>query len=450
MGFLSKIWNSDNDRRMNTVKKNVALTMLLKGASILASFLLVPITIDYLNDVRYGIWLTLSSVLSCIIYFDIGLGNGLKNKLTDAIARNDKKSALIYVSTTYALIGCIALLFILLLFFCGEIFDYARLLNVPDEYRGEVKSVVLIAGLFFGLNFVLRLICTILHAFQRVAMSDLLNSLGNVISLIFIFILTKIDSDPTLLWVSIIFSLTPALVFLFGSIYLFMFPYKDLRPRWSQIDFSYSKSLLGLGAKFFFIQLSCVIIFQFSPVLINTIFGAKEVTSYSIANKYFNMVIMLFQIVLAPLWVAYSDAYARGDMEWIKRTTRKNLKFGALLAVGIGVMVAVSPIFYYLWIQDKVEVPFSVTVACAVYALVYVWYNIFITVINGIGTVKLQMYYTFFSTAVSIPLAVGLAHLWGVSGVVWGLTFALLPHVILAPLQYYKLVYTDAQGIWRK
>lgn len=44
--------------------------------SIIISLLLVPVTLNYLNSYEYGVWLTLSSILVWINYFDIGLGNG--------------------------------------------------------------------------------------------------------------------------------------------------------------------------------------------------------------------------------------------------------------------------------------------------------------------------------------------------------------------------------------
>lgn len=75
--------------------------MIFKGGTILISLILVPMTLSYLNPYEYGIWLTLSSTLAWIYTFDIGLGNGLRNKLTEALALNDLKLARIYVSTSF-------------------------------------------------------------------------------------------------------------------------------------------------------------------------------------------------------------------------------------------------------------------------------------------------------------------------------------------------------------
>lgn len=74
------------DKRNSKAIKNVLFSFFLKGGSILTSLLIVPMTLSYLNSYEYGVWLTLSSILSWIYILDIGLGNGLRNKLTEALA----------------------------------------------------------------------------------------------------------------------------------------------------------------------------------------------------------------------------------------------------------------------------------------------------------------------------------------------------------------------------
>lgn len=96
------------NKRTVLLKKNVIASFVLNGGSILISFVLVPMTLGYLNEYEYGVWLTLNSILSWIYIFDIGLGNGLRNRLTEALARNDFKSAKIYVSTSFFCMSIIA------------------------------------------------------------------------------------------------------------------------------------------------------------------------------------------------------------------------------------------------------------------------------------------------------------------------------------------------------
>ena len=85
-------------------KKNIIASLLVKMLSIIISLLLVPVTLNYLNSYEYGVWLTLSSILVWINYFDIGLGNGLRNRLTEALAIGDYEKGRIYISTTFAIL----------------------------------------------------------------------------------------------------------------------------------------------------------------------------------------------------------------------------------------------------------------------------------------------------------------------------------------------------------
>ena len=81
------------DARGEKVQKNILVIILLQGISVLTSFLLVPLTIDYVSASEYGIWLTISSIVGWFSLVDIGMGSGLKNKLTEALDKNDTNLA---------------------------------------------------------------------------------------------------------------------------------------------------------------------------------------------------------------------------------------------------------------------------------------------------------------------------------------------------------------------
>jgi hypothetical protein len=53
---------------------------------------------------KYGSWLTLRSIILWFAFFDIGLGNGLRNKFTEAKAPGNLERTRIYISTAYGLL----------------------------------------------------------------------------------------------------------------------------------------------------------------------------------------------------------------------------------------------------------------------------------------------------------------------------------------------------------
>src|SRR3954447_21221750 len=98
--YLSGFVNKGHQRSVKA-KKNIVTSFLIKGVSIAISFLLVPMTIHYVNASQYGIWLALSSIITWMSFFDIGFTQGLRNKFGEAKAQGNVQLARIYISTTY-------------------------------------------------------------------------------------------------------------------------------------------------------------------------------------------------------------------------------------------------------------------------------------------------------------------------------------------------------------
>ena len=94
-------------QRSVKAKRNILASIFIKGISIAINLVLVPLTIDYVNPSRYGIWLTLSSIIGWFSFFDIGLTQGLRNKFAEAKTKGDDAIAQVYVSTTYAILAII-------------------------------------------------------------------------------------------------------------------------------------------------------------------------------------------------------------------------------------------------------------------------------------------------------------------------------------------------------
>jgi len=116
MSFIKSKFNeilglvTKGHERSVKAKKNILASFVIKGLGIAISLVLVPLTINYINPSRYGIWLTLSSIVGWFSFFDIGFGNGLRNKLAEAKAKGEEELAKIYVSTTYAILSIIIVL----------------------------------------------------------------------------------------------------------------------------------------------------------------------------------------------------------------------------------------------------------------------------------------------------------------------------------------------------
>ena len=446
--FIINQFTKGHERSVKA-KRNILYSFLIKGFSIGISLLLVPLTIHYLNPTRYGIWLTLSSIIGWFGFFDIGFGNGLRNKFAEAIAKGEHQLARTYVSTTYGILSII-IGTILVIFLCLNPFlSWSKILNAPPEMTSELGILALIVFVFFCIQFVLQLITTILTAKQEPAKASFFNLLGNILSLIIIFILTK-TTKGNLIYLGTALGLTPVIVLAASNIWYYRTKYRIYAPSLKYVKFSLAKDLMTLGLKFFIIQIASVAIYQTSNIIIAHLFGPAQVTPYNIAYKYFGMIYMGFAIIIVPFWSAFTEAWVKKDLSWIKNTVKRLMQLWGLVGIVILVMLIFSNSIYKLWVGKEIKVSLSISIVMAAYVLINSWNAIFSHFLNGVGKIKIQLYSAAFAALANIPLGIFLGKHLGIYGVILATAILASASSIWSPIQYFKLINNTATGIWNK
>jgi len=446
--FLNSVINKGHHRSVKA-KKNILASFLIKGANIAISLILVPLTIHYVNPTQYGIWLTLSSIIGWFAFFDIGFGNGLRNKFAEAIAKDDHSLARIYLSTTYAILSII-IVCLLVLFLCINPFlNWSTILNTPTSMAEELSVLALLVFVFFCLQFILQLITTIITANQQPAKASFFNFLGSLFSLTVIFILTKTTSG-SLIYLALSLGFTPVLVLTASSLWFYTHGYKKYAPSIKFVKFSYARQLMGLGMKFFVIQIATVVLYETSNLIIARLWNPAQVTSYNVAYKYFGIIPMAMGIVMTPFWSAFTEAWVKKDMQWIKTTMKRlQLLWLTITVISLG-MLALSQVAYTFWVGKDIIIPFSISIAMASYVIVNAWNGIYSQFLNGTGKIKIQLYTALGGTLINIPLAIFLGRSLGIYGVVLSTTIISMVSAFISPIQYNKIINNKAHGVWGK
>lgn len=438
-------------RRTKNITKHVFLSFFYKGGSILASFLMVPLAMNYLNNENYGVWLTLSSFIALFTFFDIGLGHGLRNKFAESKAKGELYLAKAYVSSAYFAIGILSLILIIAFIFVNFYIDWAKVFNTNIFLKKELNILMPIVFVFFCLQLVLKLITTIYTADQRPSVQGKITFINQAGSLLFIWIITK-TVDSSLLIFGIIISILPVLVLLIFNFYAFSKRYNNYRPTISLFKKKYLKTILSLGGSFFIIQISWVIINSTDNLIISQLFSPKEVVPYNIAFKLFSSSTMLFTIIATPYWSSFTEAYVKKDYEWIKKSMT-NLKKISILFFGFSIfLLFFSNFLYKIWVGEKMIISIRLSALMGVYSSLIIYLTPLNYFINGVGKIKLQLYQTLIMAILNIPLSYFLAKTcgFGLNGIIMGTILCIIPGIILSSIQYYKIINQDAVGIWNK
>jgi O-antigen/teichoic acid export membrane protein len=448
---LTKIKNQFFGGHARTAKanKNIIYSFLIKGLSIGCQFALVPLTLHYLDNSRYGIWLTMSSIVGWFSFFDVGIGNGLRNKLSEALAKGDRHLAKVYVSTSYACVAAIFLTLMILFWIVSPFLNWASILNNPQYLAPELGRMMLVVFSFFCLQFILNLIGNILFAHQEPALTNLIMPLGNVVSLIVIYILT-LTTHGSLFWVAVVFSAAPVLVLLIFNVLFLGWKFRDIAPGIRYIQFRHSKELFGLGFQFFIIQIAFIVMYSTANILLIRWFTNDTVTVYNIAYKYFTIALLINGIITATYWSAFTDAYIRHEFDWVRNTVRRMEKVTWLLMAMVVLQTVLAGPVIGLWVHHAVRVPLDIQITMCIYtmiSLIAAPQHIFL---NGTGKIRLQLYTAIYTIVLDIPFAwlfCKVLH-WGPKGVILAMICTSLPVTILYRTQYNKIMSGKASGIW--
>ena len=175
------------DGRSKMLKSNILYSAILKVIGLITSLLVVTITLNYLNSELYGVWLTITSILYWFSFFDIGLGNGMRNYLTEAVSKGNYKEAQSYLSTTIIALTMIASIIAIVGFILLKLLNLNSVFNTNTISNTELQNVLFVAIGFTLILFVLKNIGYVFVALQKYALWDFINTLGNIIGLLIIF-----------------------------------------------------------------------------------------------------------------------------------------------------------------------------------------------------------------------------------------------------------------------
>lgn len=435
--------------RSKVAIKNILLSGFVKGLNIAVSFLTVPLSLKYLSQEVYGVWLTIYSIMTWLMYFDGGLGSGLRNRFAEAKAKNEDHKIQSYISTSYFILLCTILILIPLFFILNIWFDWASFLNINGKEANGFNDTIFIIFVIFCFQFVFRLVDNILIADQKSGESDLLNMIGSL-SALFVFYLVSRITNGSLLLVGVIFCGVPLVINLLYTIYIFINRYKLYMPSYKFVEIKYYKELMSIGSKFFIIQICSLITLGSTNVIITKVLGAADVVIYNISFKYFSFMLLAFGVLTSSLYSSFNDAFNRGDLIWIKNIVNKIKLVSSIFLIGILIMLIFASNIYDLWLGPAIKVSTSMNILMAIYYGITIWVSVYATFVSAVSKIKIAYYVSIINSIIYIPLSIILANFMGIEGIITAQILLIVSGLYWLPMQYKKLINNEAIGFWNK
>jgi len=438
------------NERSQKIYKNIILSVFVKGGSVVVGLLIVPITINYIDPLQYGIWLTISSVVSWMSFFDVGMANGLRNRLSQALAMGEIEESRAYISTTYLALTCIAIILFVVYLLLSPYIDWRLFLNIPPSVGDNIQLLMLLVVGAFCFQLVVQIINAVLTAYHEPAMAGFIIFLGQLLSLLVIFALTRtISGTLTLLTVTML--VVPIMVLLSASFILYRTKLLRIAPKFIKANLSYAKDIMSLGGTFFFIQIGALILLYTNNIIISKVIGPQSVTEFNVAYRLYGVVTMLFVIIVNPYWSAFTDAYAKGDFTWMGENLRKLRVVWVLLSVIVVPIVYFSSDFlFHAWLGNSVHISKPLSFTMALYAIGHSILTLNSYLLNGLGKLRIQLILYCLACTMNIPLSIMLARIYGTPGVAASSVIIFFFIGIIMWIQNSRIVEQRAKGRWNQ
>lgn len=416
---------NDGQRRIARVVQAVLSGLAGRFVGVVVSFVSVPLTITYLGAERYGMWVTISSLLAWLQLADLGLANSLTNAIAEANGEDRPDLARRSIATAFAVMTGIALFLGAIVAIVYPFINWAALFNVhtPAAQAEAGPTIIIGAAVFLG-SFPLSLVGRIYTAYQEGSIANYWAAAANALSLISVVLVTQLHGNLVVLVFA--FSGTQLLVSGVSVIWLFTWHKPELRLQWRDVRLASSKKLLKTGWMFFVVQIAWLLIFQTDNLIIAHFAGADQVTPYSITYRLFGYTTLLPTLVFTNLWPAYTEAMTRKDVNWVQRTFRSNMQFSVLVTLGSCVpLVIFGSTIIRLWTRSADAVPpFDLIAWMAVWSVINTCMNAAACLLSASGRIRNQMFYALATAAANIGLSIVLVKSYGITGVIEGTVIA--------------------------
>lgn len=399
------------------------MTTVASGAArvigLLASLITVPLTFRYLGPERYGLWMVLISIISVMSFADLGIGNGLINAISEAYGKDDRHLAKEYITSAFVMLLGIAA-FLALVGAVGYPFvPWMRLFNVKSgAVAAEGAQAFLVLYCWFALSVPLGVIARAQAGLQQGYFPQIVGAFGSILSLLALLWVIALKGSLALLVFASTFG-TIAATLVNGWILFREHPW--LVPAWHAYRANSAVKIFKLGLMFFVLQCAFTVAYTSDNIVIAQVLGAAAVAAYAVPQKLFSFVSMVVGVAITPLWPAYGEALARGDVAWVRRAFFGSLWLALAITVPACTLLAVAgPWILRVAVGKSLHAPISLLIVLAVWGVVSAVSVVISTLLNGAGVLKTQTIVVVIASLSNLALSIILTRRLGVMGVCLG------------------------------
>jgi O-antigen/teichoic acid export membrane protein len=427
--------NSRSRFRNTRAAITAASSIGAKGLAGVINLVSIPLTLHYLGPERFGLWMTIASLQTIFAFADFGLGNGVLNTVAEAYGRGDLPFAFQAIRSAFALQACVAAVLLGLFWLASSYIDWPAALHVSGSVAvREARPAILIFATLFFARSVLQVIQQAQYGLQTGYIANAWTAVGNTAALIGLYVAASDHASVPIL--CLVVSGCPVASNLLNACWWLSTRLRSQPHRTTTLESKWHIlcSMMKVGLLFFLLQVGAALYYGVDPVIVNQVLGSAAVATLAVVQKPFDMLSILLLLLMQPLWPAYREAIASGDIQWVRSTFRRALAVAGFVAVFFALLMGIEGRqLIALWAGSDVHPSEALILAyCAahIFSATQTPLSFFL---NGLGKIRFQLLLSTPVIFLSIVLKVVLTSRLGLA--IIPLTTVILGTVLMLPMQ---------------
>jgi O-antigen/teichoic acid export membrane protein len=410
----------------NAVKRNrriyssVFSTLISKVISLVVPIITVKITLNYLGQDTYGLWMSISSVFVMLSFADLGLGSGLQTKISQLSGLENTREIRKYVSSTFVVLLSSTLIIGLLFVTLFRYVNWSQIVavNISDERSslvpGVIVAIVISRLLYIPFGLTSRTQLALQEGFQN----GLWQSASSLFGLLTTYVAIYLDVGPVaLIW---IISISSIIVLMANSIVLFVFSHKDISPSIDTIDIAAIKDIMKQGLGFLALSVLTTIGLSIDSFIVARTSSLSDVTIFSISQRTTQVLSITSAVICLPLWAANGEAISRNDFKWVKMNTKRSAIISLIISVIVSVVfILLSKVMFRLWLGDQFHISYILLSGLLMLQIIQSFISPYFMVLNGAGKVRTQVVIFMIFTPIALVIKYLVAYYYGMSYISW-------------------------------
>lgn len=408
----------------------------VKIGAIFVALFTTPAYIRYFdNNEILGAWFTILSILNWILYCDMGIGNGLRNSLVYAIANKNRREIEKLISSAYIFLISVALIAVVGLICIGYFVDWNKIFNISssiiDGKTLDIAVIILISSIL--IQFILRLITSILYALQRAFIPGLLSLITNVIMLLVVLLLNWLGKNNDIIQLATIYFLAVNIPLIVTTVWVFSHDLKEYMFSIQNFSMKSAQMILSTGTVFLWLQLMSLLLDNTNSYLISALVSNAAVVEYQIYYKVFSLPGTMVLLVSTVIWSLITKAKAEKNYVWLKKSYYLFMLFCFVISVFEFLLIPMLQFLFDIWLgKDSILVNYSYAFVFAISGSVMAYRIFLCTYSNGLCKLKNQVIWLTVGAIANIPLAYMLSHIINdMASVILANIICMLPYCIV-------------------